>query len=611
MLRLSRKWSSTIDSNGNLKSSNGDDHVHRIVDAHLIRGQVPAALSALREQLPTTSQKTLEKCVWLFGRHGKWDRSSMVEAFKMMLEKGYSPSASLWTRLIQVAAVKGTDLEELSKHMTMPSMTDEKSVVALMRFHAKCRRPEVVEKLFGQYQQVLKSDKPGIFPGPYVWKALVDARGIVGDLKGAKGWFHIWRTSRAHPYGFMEDDGGTFSQRLGHAEKKTKSLFQNTSPLFMFPRMPLGTVSLLQKPRSAHTLSEIPAPSSLPYIALLNHISEQTNKGNHSSWQLIELMASDRVPLDTRVMNALMQHELHRDEARVTESILALYEIMKSSSKIEMQPNEVTFTKVFKSYREPKRTNTGRKHNEALPTRLARQAELNSPKPELLANSRFVIFDFLARQPRLIGTSKLMDDALASCVNVRDFIGANIVVQLYKILSIEPSARTHAIVVHGSLRAWQREEAFLDSSAKLWLTPECCNAMLQRVSQLNELVGFQPYAPAEVITIRPVPHNRTSLSPSNQYLVSRPPPTETPELWNNRIVARRPWELRATRKFELRDTAYLHELLRRASPHGAQRHAWLAELDRATREICPPEWKHRMDLTKVINSSEQLKLNVL
>ena len=595
MLQLLRRSSSSIAHNGSRNPLSLCDEVLRATKLHLDRQQIPAALLAFKKQLRSANQASLERCVQLFGLHGKGDGATMLKAFKMLLETGYTPSVNLWTRLLQVAPIEANELQELAKVYKMPSISDEKAVVALMTFHAKARRPEVVEEIFDRYKQALQDEGQSSHPGPYVWKALIDARGMVSDLEGARHWFHVWRTSRAHPYGNIEEEPSAAARKPDPVPIILGEPHRTGSSLPLFRSKQVGVSHLLQGPRGAHTLSEVPGPSSLPYIALLNHLSEQTKKGNKSSLRLIDLMAADRVPLDKNVINALMQYELHRDEASVTESVLALYEIMRGRSGTSMQPDEVTFKKVFKAYKEPKRRMAGFAFNIALPTMLARNAGLKPPSEDYAQNPRRVFLDLLTQHPGSPLCAKLLDGALSAFINRRDFVGACVVLQMYKVFRTEPSSRTHAIVVHGVLRARWREEAFCNPAAQAWLTPECSEKLLERVSQLNELAGYKPYTSSEVIRIQSVPAARGhASSPVNAYLISRPPPSSLPELWNGRAKPRTPSELHATRRFEFRDTSYLFELLRRASPYGIHGRAWLGELEPAVVDMCPPPLRRRV-----------------
>ena len=430
-----------------------------------------------------------------------------------------------------------------------------------MRLYSKTGRPDLCEEIFERYEKTLEGT--GRHPGPLLWNCLIDARGYLGDLEGAKQWFDAWRTSPAHPYGYMEQDQACTRPATFPKQLPVQVLLRAFGPLQQVSRKDLNYIA-----KPASTMVDLPAPDPRPYASFLRHIIDHTG-GTTASLSFLELMAADRVPLTRSVLNTLIYHEAMSREPSAPASMLAVYCKMKVSTLVEHRPNHKTFSMLFENaYREPVR-DVSRSQNIAGPTKLQQHSGLSAPPFRYLSDPRALFADLgeavrpgTAEEPFLLDSS-LLDSALSAFLRKRDFVGAAAALGAYGQYRIEPTSATHAAVITGVSRAHKLGQAFTTSHGRAWYTKAKASELQERKESLNDLSGFGKAFETHTIDVQPVP---SADGEPSQYLVTRPKSRERePRIWNGRTIPRRDWEIRATKAFEMRDTSSLKELLHMAS----------------------------------------------
>lgn len=560
-------------------SNFGREQGLRVIYEHLRARQPAAALQLLRKSCKTCTPEATEDVIRLFGAYSN-ARQSMLEAVKTYVAAGFRPSSKTWASLLRsVTDLEDADLLKLVD-TAGPGLLTEDLVAAVMRVHSKNGRPDLCEAVFERYEQELEGT--GRYPGPLVWKCLIDARGYYGDIEGAKAWFDVWRTSRAHPYGFLEEEQ---EQPIVH-RRPTQALPTSQGLLRAgptFSEVLQGSVGRYS--RTASTISELPAPDPRPYAAFLRHIVH-SSRHIHMSLSWIELMAADRVPTTRCVLNSLIYHEAAREESRAPASMMAIYHKMHTSTSIDSRPDYKTFTMLFAHvYREP--PIAGFPFTEGKPTKLHLQSGLPDPSFSYLCDPRALTGDMLLYArigPLDIGKPvvldiTLMNTALSAFVRCRDFVGAAALLQAYGRFNCEPDSATHAAVLANISRAHKIRQAFQTVQGRLWYSERQVH-LNARLESLNHLSGFSRGDATHVVEISPL------LSPG-QYVISRPKSRDSdPRVWNGRIIPRKEGRIRATRKYELRDLTGLKQALHMASAFAAEpQKVWDKRVEAASKEM--------------------------
>jgi hypothetical protein len=460
-----------------------------------------------------------------------------------------------------------------------------------MRLYAKGGRPDLVEEMFERYRGMLAAREGANLPkepGPLLWKALIDGRGMLGDVHGAKQWFDVWRTSSAHPYGHLEEERHGHQGRNVRPPAKMIRIPTAASPFgASSPRS--GQLKFVPAAhlRSAHTIVELSSPDPAPYLALFRYIVDHPDAAiSSSTYEFINIMAADRLPLTTPVMNALIHHETVKSEPNRLDSVMTLYMRMRKSrgTEMEMLPDETTFVRLFEAFREPK-LDVGRPRHEAKPlTHLARTTEMALPFPELVRNPRKVFWDMTGALDGEGGvTTALLNGALGAFIRSRDFAGASAALGFFSEKRIEPDAETHGTVIMGLLRARSRSEAFTSLAGASWLTVRMAAEAMERLDQLNRLSGYPPYdTPAEVTVFDPLVDR-----PGDYIVTHRPATTDPAATWQDRPIPRTESQLRDTRRYELRDLDLLQLMLWKASPYASEEdyRLWRRERDIARKQM--------------------------
>lgn len=550
------------------------------VSRHLSQGRAGAALAEFQGLLQDAQPPdTLEKCIQYFGQHRQYEH--MKKALSGFLDYGYSPSSELWSHVLHAAGLEAnapTDIRPYFQQGLHAMINDEASLLSLIRYTARYGLIEIGEKLFERYRARLQQDleDSNAEPPPAFWAALIDGRARISDLDGAFIWFMRWRISPTHP-GFRSDDAVSllegsrnYTGRLAAVAPAHVALRNIFAPLDSndTQNSPYAAATSLSTARQDPVL-----PDPAPYLALLKHFA---GPGSMPSLRLLELMATDGVPLTTGTMNGLIDSEYKRKEKGQLVSVLSLYDMMRSNPNAAYQPDRFTFHTIFRTYREPRIISSSANPSPG-PTKLARMAELPPPPEELLYNPRALFSDMCAKHfsmkhgtsaPALIDAG-LLEVAIGAFVRTRDFTGCAAALSLYGILRIEPSAKLHAIITFGLLRARTRKEAFQRRDRSFNMSDEEATRLRRHIGHLNDLEGFErpivarafklnsPTAESQDAPIFVIQNNMSEVRSSRDDFAMRS--------WNNRLVPRAESELDSTRRYEFRYIAPVIDLLRRAS----------------------------------------------
>lgn len=546
----------------------------------------------------------IRDCLELFSRYTSYDTPKLfVNACTVYIEAGYEPSADDWIRVLRCPDLEVDEfLTFLEISPPPPFIEREDLAIALVHFFARTGGPDQAEELFVNYTNALaKSQK---HPSPRVYAAIIAARSIAGDVGGAAKWFEFWRTGKeTHPFGYLEDQER--HRQVGrwlvkHRELQKRSLraahislddfhtpYDNNNlepssvgtPIHASPPYERDdAVDHVAGQSPVNPTTEIARPASDPYIALLDTFTKAQNR---ASLRMVEILTNDRVYHTTKVYKSLMTHELQRNENMRDQSVLALYEELKASDDPACQVYDGIFALVYKAYREPRRTMPDFKYNPiASPSKLAVIRRLRPPPQALLENPRQVFKEMVQwsvakqissnrRLPSIY--SKLLDLALGAFLRTRDYDGAVTVLSAYTHFKCQPTIATHVTTTTASFRAHEWQQGFLTPSGQAYLTASKKQDLKARIKHLQALAGgpkaskdLSARVQAEVHEDNDPRDNRdhklvegsgdSEASPSSLARTSA-------AYWNGRTVPRSPARLRDTRRYELRDTEYLKELL--------------------------------------------------
>lgn len=562
------------------------------ISLHLARKQPAAALHEFRKSLQASgSPDYLEQCIHRFGRYRQYEH--MKKALSAFLDHGYSPSSELWAHVLQVAGLATTtptDIRPYFQQGLQAAINDETSLLSLIRYTARYGLIEVGEELFKRYSERLKQESTdgNAQPPPSFWAALIDGRARIADIDGAFSWFMRWRTSAAHPGHQPEDAQSLIDGTRNYTGRLAAVAPAQVAVRTFFACVDAGTPETALSTTSAVISSsgdKSPnGPDPEPYLALLKHFA---GPGSMPSLRLIELMATDGVPLTTATLNGLIDSEYKRKEKAQLVSMLSLYEMMRMNPDPAYQPDFFTFHTVFKTYREPRQISSVANPSPK-PTKLARMAELPLPSEELLHNPRILFTDLCERynndrasfnRSDLINES-MLEAAVGAFIRTRDFIGCAAALQLYKILRIEPTIRLHAIVTFGLLRARKRNEGFHRRDQDFGMSDEEAARLTRHIDHLNDLEGYEKPIIARAFRLNssnPDAGHQSIIATQNNMSELRAKRDDFEiKCWNDRLVPRTESKLRNTRRYELRFLSPLTDLLRRAS--GLQLPDWHAEV---------------------------------
>jgi hypothetical protein len=580
----------------------------------LLFAQKPAeALEVFKANLQKADPNALEEGVKLFGRNNAIPNRGdyMLQAFRMLLESGYSAPFDMWKKLHQITPISAEVLYDLAKDANAPWIRDEDALIAMMQIYGADGNVPAVEAIFERFRQALTEDGRHIQPSPRAWETMIAAAGATGDISAAQKWFDAWRRSPAHPYGHMEalQEQIKAYKKANGRQRKMRKVGHLLSPVAAALAIPGPSLDFI---RAAHLVRPSETPEPGPYIALLKAYSENTRLGNKTALTFIRFMAAERVATNVRLVNGLMHYELSRGEKGMTVSVLGLYAcLQRKFAELEsretvidaaesMRPNSTTFLYAFRAYRErPQRKSH---HDQTpLPTLLARDGSIPSPPDDLLQGPRRLFLDFLScLSAEVRPSTPLLNDALKAFVDRRDFAGAAIVLKTFPVLRVEPCARTHAIVVRGVLRAAEFGEAFVTASARSWLDPERVASLLKRIDNLNELAGYTLFGEASADIDVHVMDIEASAGPDPSYTITyRKPEKESPQNWNGCLEPRTEEELGEVRRYEYGYLDYLLHLLERAGENDHVARSWRSEIREALRDMVPTALQNAVSLPNI------------
>jgi len=545
----------------------------------------------------------LRSCLQHFAAYTSHDRPRLfLEAFKIYIDAGYEGQVSDWVNVLRCHHLQLDEFLYLLERSPPPLTESERLAVATIHFFARTAGATQAEAFFANYTEALALK--GKHPGPLAYAAIITARGLVGDLSGASKWFEFWRTGKnTHPYGYLENQNrhkhaGRWLERRhtsNSMDQRDRHIVLND---FKTPYDADETSTGAARDGEGRTGATAVQPDPEPYLALLSVLSVNRKL---QTFRVVELLATDRVRLSTKVYIALMRHELTWKEATHVETILALYQRMMASNDPLCRPDDHIYALVFKAYREPRKLGETA-FNPPNPTRLSRLGNLPRPADDLTDNPRRVFRDMITghltntaggtagtgaatatASPKRFGAiyARLLDLALGGFLRARDFEGARVVLSCYSLFKIDCTIRTHATTVSALLRAQYMQHGFRTPEGQSFLDERKRHELKARVEHLQELAGGS----RPLLEVDPPPKAKSSRlhsvkpKPESSALVAVRPEDAAEDYasavyWNDRIVPRTPARVRDTRRFEMRDMEYLKELLYYASVFAGDQEAW-------------------------------------
>lgn len=515
---------------------------------------------------PTATATSVEGLVWLFFTYRQPELA--IEALARMHEQGRRIPVQLCSKALRTAYDRlATDeaamiqvfgwLKEGITGDDAGERLDDALVETVLEALARLGRDDWVKDLFETYLASLPGGEVG---ADRIWSTAITAVGSAGDVDAAEQLFRRWRSA-------------------WHA----------------VPRP------------STSTTPPVPPPEG-PYLALLRQLalsSRDVPQSLSRAYAFLPTIADDGLAATTGVHNALLHLELTQ---RAFPSFWAIWSrIAPPPSADSSDPSHSIATGADRpcrdqhSWRLAIRARTvqhllPRSRARVLRTPLSTGAAL---PPTFPPSHRTLLRELLSEDlahrehrpslllptttPSLV-TRSTLNDLLELLIAVRDWPAASVVLETFRVRRLEPSEATHAAVVLGVVRHWEKGKiragllreahGIVDGPRR---TPQAGLAMVGRILQGRQMrVGLwmrkrEELAPGccEIAldgssTVEIVPHDREpepapvqSTLPAPAWMLSR----------------------------ELRDLSYLLDLLKRCE--GLDDVQWAAEMTAVRTEVLP------------------------
>ena len=509
----------------------------------LMRSEPRKALFLYRGALRNSAQKfgpnSLDGLLWLFFNYRQ--RGIALEAVVSTHKAGYMISTAIACKILrgayedlvsdpQKAAIA---IEWLQEGILKNGGMEQGSVETLLEVMKRMGRTDWVVEMFLSYRQGLAE---GVVGESRIWGILISAVGEDGNLVGAREWFDKWRTGWITQYGESTE------------------------------RVP-----------------------ERPYLALLDQLIANTDSISAVPYLFLPLLQRDNVPLSTPIFNTLLRLELSR---RQYLSLWGLWEKMDEG-------NWRKDTTSWKLALQAKRREDGstRKRARVVGSRLQAIAGYSDGRS---LQYRAIFSSFLLRhqldtkhRPSLIlptsaipiMSTTILNEFLTSFVKNTDWTAAIIVLDTFRVMSIEPDEITHGSTITGIVRAWERGRIAGEREFERGLGVERSPRMLRKggagaMAILNKILGQRKMRIALFTTpSHPSP-------PIEEDGLSK---EEGRDKWDSiEMILNRPVEPPAWMKErELRDLGYLRLLLRSCSGISDEKE-WERELTSTREELLPP-----------------------
>ncbi|BGO97713.1 Proteophosphoglycan ppg4 [Rhodotorula toruloides ATCC 204091] len=534
-----------------------------------------------REGMERLSAEEVEGFVWLFVQYRQPELARTAAA--AMDAAGYPVSTRLAGKLLREFKNKViVDLDALAAMLSWLShamvrekgeggLVDVELVDTVMDMLKRLGKTDWLLEVFRAYRDCLDADDIG---SPRLWQIAISAHTADGDESAARTLFDRWR-------------------RLDQQRRRRPATVENPSD-------------------EIKAESHSPPPEQ-PYLAMLDYYAARARSHPSTSdpaYRFVALCTKDGLAPSTKFLHSLLRLELMRH--RWT----SFWGIWKAFDELGVQRNHLTYSLGA-------RASLWRLTTKRRPEPQSRYSPLHDVvsfdytqvvPPDMRQFLRTVLSFRLEatghRPHRRLSTKEdelvtvdLLNKLLDYFVKDNDWPAAAIVLETFKVHRFEPNPHTHAVVVCGIVKQWQRRrlDHKLDGllgSVSAFDGPEAANSRRSWLVSPATTVD----AVAKILELRKMrvalwtnrePADEVEEDDSATITVEYVPTTPTQS--QEEIEAEQRTEERRRKKTqwmisrELRETGYLVELLRRCE--GSSEEDWKALLAETRKEALPTPLK--------------------
>ncbi|GAA6056415.1 hypothetical protein JCM3770_000691 [Rhodotorula araucariae] len=371
------------------------------------------------------SSRTVDGFAWLFCQYRQPALAGQAAA--AMQEQGYTVTSRLASRILRIshhdlvlqpdvlAKVLGWISEGIVREKKGGKAVDEGILETVLDVLKRMGKSDWLLDVFKAYCGTLDDAQAG---SPRLWAIAISAKANEGDVRTAQKLFSDWRARYV----------------------------------------------VQQRTRDTAPTTGRPPPPPDPYLALLHHFSAGTTyiAARDPAYKLIAVATEHGLVPSTDYLNALLRTELHRRRWASFWGLWAQFDVLS----LARDPSSWALAVKAKLWHDSARRQRGRLHPSPLHG-VVPFAFLEQPAPHARALFRTALAARLAatgcrparvlstKQPDIV-TPALLDAFLELFVGRRDYFAAAIVLETFGVHRVEPDARTHAAVVLGVVRLWER-----------------------------------------------------------------------------------------------------------------------------------------------------------
>ncbi|BGP37981.1 hypothetical protein JCM10449v2_001908 [Rhodotorula kratochvilovae] len=378
------------------------------------------------------SSRTVDGFAWLFCQYRQ--PALARQAAAAMQEQGYIVTPRLASRLLRIshhdlllqpdvlAKVLGWISEGIVREKKGGKDVDEGMLETVLDVLKRMGRSDWLLDVFKAYRGTLDAGQAG---SARLWAIAISAKTNEGDVRTAQKLFSEWRA-------------------LYVAQRRMAVSRCNSSSITPPPAEP-------------------PPPPD-PYLALLHHFSVGTTyiAARDPAYKLVAVATEHGLAPSTDYLNALLRTELHRKRWTSFWGLWAQFDALS----LARDPSSWSLAIKAKLWHDVARRQRGRLHASPLHG-VAPFAYAEQPAPPARALFRAALAARLhatghrpsralsTKQPDALGPATL-NAFLELFVSRGDFSAAAVALETFGVHRFEPDARTHAAVVLGVVRLWER-----------------------------------------------------------------------------------------------------------------------------------------------------------
>ena len=376
------------------------------------------------------SSRTIDGFAWLFCqyRQPKLARHAALA----MHDQGYTVTPKLASKLLRMSHhdlvlqpdLLATVLAWISDGIVRDKLhgakhVDEAMLDTVLDVLKRMGRSDWLVAVLDAYRTTLDPGQPG---SPRLWALAISAKASEGDVRAAQHLFSTWRA-------------------LYEAQERASAKRRDAAPS---PRRP---------------------PPADPYLALLHHFAAGTTyiASRDPAYKLVAVATEHGIAPSADLVDALLRTELHRRRWASFWGLWAQFDALA----LERREASWALAVKAKLWSEAERRQRARSHSSPLHA-VAPFPYTELPAPPSRTLFRSALASRLAathhRPSRILPTTSAPSSLSPAVLNLfldlfvlrRDWAAAAVVLETFGVHRIEPDARTHAAVVLGMVRLWER-----------------------------------------------------------------------------------------------------------------------------------------------------------